>query len=382
MAFEINNASEIKAKIETEFYYLHRHPELSYEEVETTRRLKLLLTAAKIRVLELPLKTGLVAEIGQGEPVAALRADIDALPIQEETDLAYKSEIPGKMHACGHDFHTTAVLGAALILKQREAKLNGTVRIIFQPAEEAPGGAKLILATGILKNVKAIFGLHVLPTLDTGILGINKGAVTASVDRFVIKFIGHGTHAAHPDRGIDPIPLLAAFVQSAQTIVSRNLEPFAAGLVSITHVEAGNTWNIIPETAIIEGTTRSMTVPDRQLIKKRLCDMAESMAEVYGASVEIDWYAGPPATDNCPELVNLARKVANLQGFEAVEAQGSLAGEDFAFYQEEISGVFVLVGSGKSYANHNAKFQVKPQAIYPTAVYLAELVEKFLQNEK
>lgn len=382
MAFEVNNASEIKAKIEAEFYYLHRHPELSYEEVETTRRLKILLTAAKIRVLDLPLKTGLVAEIGQGEPVAALRADIDALPIQEETDLAYQSEIPGKMHACGHDFHTAAVLGAALILKQQEAKLKGTVKIIFQPAEEAPGGARLVLATGTLKNVKAIFGLHVLPTLDAGVLGINEGAVTASVDRFVIKFVGHGTHAAHPDRGIDPIPLLAAFVQSAQTIVSRNLEPFAAGLVSITHVEAGNTWNIIPESATVEGTTRSMTASDRQLIKRRLCEMAESMAKAYGADAEIDWYAGPPATDNCPELVNLARKVANLQGFEAVEAAGSLAGEDFAFYQEEIPGVFVLVGSGKSYANHNAKFQIQPQAIYPTAVYLAELVEKFLQNEK
>ena len=374
------DSNAIKNLIEKEFYDFHRQPELSFEEFLTTARLKKLLTAADIEILDLPLKTGLVAKIGSGEPVIALRADIDALPIEEMTDLPYKSTVKGKMHACGHDFHLTAVLGAALMLKEQEDKLNGTVKIIFQPAEEAPGGAKVIIDTGVMSDVKAVFGLHTLPVLEVGTLAIKEGAVTGSVDRFNIIFKGKGTHAAHPQRGIDPIPLMAAFIEGAQTIVSRNIYPFDAALVSITHVEAGSTWNIIPETALVEGTTRSLTADNRQLIKKRIYELAQNLAVAYGATADIDWYAGPPATNNDSKWCEIAKKAAVDSGFTLKPPANSLAGEDFAYYQENIPGCFVLVGTGISASNHNPKFKVDVKALYPTAKYLANLASAALNN--
>lgn len=377
---KISFSKEFSTSLLENFTWMHRHPELSYEEFETTRHLAGILSAHGISILDLPLKTGLVAAIGQGRPFIALRADIDALPITEETGLPYASECPGKMHACGHDFHATTVLGAALLLKEREKELPGTVRIVFQPAEEAPGGAKDVLGTGALKDVKAMFGLHCSPRLSVGTVGIRAGAITASVDRFVITFHGRGTHAAHPEAGVDPIVCAASFVQAAQTIVSRNLEPFDAGLVSITHISGGNTWNVIPDVAFVEGTTRSMTTENRKLIKSRLYALAENIAYAHGAAAEIEWHAGPPATNNTPAWAGLARQTAEACGLTVIEAPQSLAGEDFAWYQETIPGAFLLVGTGTSAANHNAKFQVDPSAIAPTAAYLTELVSHALQQ--
>ena len=369
--------------VQETFRWLHRHPELSYEEVETTKRVREVLQEHDVAVLDSSLKTGLVAEVGTADssgPVVALRADIDALPVTEETGLPYASKTPGRMHACGHDFHTSALLGAALLLKQKETELPGRVKLVFQPAEEAPGGAKKVLETGLLGDVDAVFGLHVSPLFPVGTLGLRAGAVTASVDRFQITFRGKGTHAAHPDAGIDPIPAAAAFIQAAQTIVSRNLNPFAPGLVSITHVEGGNTWNVIPETVLVEGTTRSLGKEERQLIRENLCRLAECIAEGHGSQAEIDWYEGPPATDNTPEWVEVARQAAQKQPLEVVEASASLAGEDFAYYQETLPGAFVLVGTGRSYSNHNPKFQVDPAALWPAAKYLAGLAEAALQH--
>lgn len=372
---------EIGEILQETFRWLHRHPELSYEEVETTKRLRQVLQAHDVAILDSGLPTGLVAEVGTDGPVIALRADIDALPVTEETGLPYASEIPGHMHACGHDFHTSALLGAALLLKRKEHELQGRVKLVFQPAEEAPGGAKKVLETGLLQDVCAIFGMHVSPRLPVGTLGLRAGAVTASVDRFQITFRGQGTHAAHPDAGIDPIPAAAAFIQAAQTIVSRNLNPFAAGLVSITHVEGGNTWNVIPSTVLVEGTTRSLGKEERQLIRENLCRLAERIAEGHGAQAEIDWYEGPPATDNAPEWIEVARQAAKEQSLEVVEAPASLAGEDFAYYQEQLPGAFVLVGTGHSFSNHHPKFQIDPAALQPAAAFLARLAEEALRRK-
>ena len=372
---------EIGEILQETFRWLHRHPELSYEEVETTKRLRQVLQAHDVAILDSGLPTGLVAEVGTDGPVIALRADVAALPVTEETGLPYASEIPGHMHACGHDFHTSALLGAALLLKRKEHELQGRVKLVFQPAEEAPGGAKKVLETGLLQDVCAIFGMHVSPRLPVGTLGLRAGAVTASVDRFQITFRGQGTHAAHPDAGIDPIPAAAAFIQAAQTIVSRNLNPFAAGLVSITHVEGGNTWNVIPSTVLVEGTTRSLGKEERQLIRENLCRLAERIAEGHGAQAEIDWYEGPPATDNAPEWIEVARQAAKEQSLEVVEAPASLAGEDFAYYQEQLPGAFVLVGTGHSFSNHHPKFQLDPAALQPAAAFLARLAEEALRRK-
>lgn len=373
------NEQDIFQKITDEFYWFHRHPELSYEEVETTKRLREDLAAVGIEVLDLPLKTGLVAKVGTGEaPFIALRCDIDGLPIQEESGLAYASEHAGRMHACGHDFHISAVLGSAYLLKAKERELRGTVYLIFQPAEEAPGGARKVMETGVLKDVQAIFGLHTSPLYDVGMLGIRSGAVTASVDKFTVTFHGKGTHAAHPERGIDPIVMAASFVTAAQSIVSRNIDPAHPGLVSITHIESGNTWNVIPESSWLEGTVRCLTAEDRKLIKKRIYELAEGQAASFGGHAELTWYAGPPATDNTPDWTDFAIEVAKEAELDVVPAPVNLAGEDFAYYQEEIPGVFVLVGTGKSPANHNPKFHVDPAALGPAARYMARLaVEAF-----
>ena len=375
------NEQDIFQKITDEFYWFHRHPELSYEEVETTKRLREDLAAAGIEVLDLPLKTGLVAKVGTGEaPFIALRCDIDGLPIQEESGLAYASEHAGRMHACGHDFHISAVLGSAYLLKAKERELRGTVYLIFQPAEEAPGGARKVMETGVLKDVQAIFGLHTSPLYDVGTLGIRSGAVTASVDKFTVTVHGKGTHAAHPERGIDPIVMAASFVTAAQSIVSRNIDPAHPGLVSITHIESGNTWNVIPESSWLEGTVRCLTAEDRKLIKKRIYELAEGQAASFGGHAELTWYAGPPATDNTPDWTDFAIEVAKEAELDVVPAPVNLAGEDFAYYQEEIPGVFVLVGTGKSPANHNPKFHVDPAALGPAARYMARLaVEAFVR---
>lgn len=369
----------IKDKITEEFYWFHKHPELSYEEYETTARIKENLTVAGIRIINVPLKTGLIAEVGSGKkPILAIRCDIDALPIQEKTDLTYQSQIPGKMHACGHDFHTATVLGVAYLLKQREAALNGTVRIIFQPAEEAPGGAVTILETGALQDVQAIFGIHSSSLFEVGTVGIKAGAVTAAVDRFNITYTGKGTHAAHPQNGIDPIVTAAAFVSSVQSIISRNMDPFSPALLSITHFESGTTWNVIPETAYLEGTVRTLVPQDRVIMQERLHTLAKNIATAYGAEAAIQWISGPPATANDAAWASFAAAAAAKRGLQVEVSPNSLGGEDFAFYQEKIRGVFIQIGTGKSYPNHNPHFRVDPAALFPAAEYVADLAEQAL----
>lgn len=364
----------LKNKVEENFYWFHQHPELSYEEYETTKRIKENLLEAGIKILDLPLATGLVAEVGTGDgPVIALRCDIDALPIEEKTDLAYKSEHKGKMHACGHDFHIATILGTAYLLKLREKELTGKVRFIFQPAEEAPGGAVKIIETGILENVQAIFGLHSSSAFEVGEIGIKAGAVTAAVDQFNITFRGKGTHAAHPQDGIDPIVTASAFVGAVQSIVSRNINPFSPNLISITHFESGNTWNVIPETAYLEGTVRTLAPEDRVQVQQRLYVMADTIAHAYGAEAEVKWISGPPATINHEEWAAFAAAEAQNTNFTVKKSPASLGGEDFSFYLEKIKGVFIHIGTGKSYPGHNPHFVVDPAALFPAAEYFAIL---------
>ena len=242
-----------------QFKWLHRHPELGDREYETTRFLTDILREHHIRLLDTGLETGAIAQIGSGSPVVCLRADIDALPIREETGLSYASENDGEMHACGHDFHAACMLGAALLLKEKEAELPGTVKIVFQPAEEIDHGGKRVVATGLLNDVQAFYAGHTYPWFEAGTLGIRSGPVMAAADRFTIRISGKGAHAAHPELSVDVIPAMAALIQSVQSIVSRTVDPFDNAVVSITRAHAGNTWNIIPEAAELEGTVRALT---------------------------------------------------------------------------------------------------------------------------
>lgn len=239
--------------------HLHQHPELSGEEVETTAYITSLLKQAGVKITDSGLKTGVIAEIGgqQGGPVIALRADIDALPIQEETGLPYASLYPGRMHACGHDFHTAALLGAVYQLKEQESALSGTVRFLFQPAEEKAKGAQQIIAAGGLDRVRAVIGMHNKPDLPVGTLGIKAGPLMAAADGFAVSIRGFGTHAAVPEAGIDPIVAASHIVTALQSIVSRNVGSLDSAVISVTQIHSGNSWNIIPDTAVLEGTIRS-----------------------------------------------------------------------------------------------------------------------------
>lgn len=372
----------LEQKLTGFFEELHMHPELSYEEYETTERIKRELAAAGIEILQIPLKTGVTAIVRGAKPgkTYGLRCDIDALPIEEETDLPYKSKTPGKMHACGHDFHTAAVFGAALLLQERKEELQGTVKILFQPAEESSHGAETVLETGVLSDVTAIFGLHTAAYLPVGTLGIRAGSVMAAVDRFELNITGTGCHGGHPDEGVDTILVAASVIQAFQSIVGRNLNPFHTGVVSVTRINGGNTWNVIPDKVELEGTVRSMEKDDRIFIERRMREIAEHTAAAYGANAELLWYSGPPATVNEKAWSAFAQKVAEESGFEVVPQRNSTGGEDFAFYLEKIPGCFINVGTGVGYPNHHPKFYADEAALTPAAEYLEKLLVEALRQ--
>lgn len=372
----------LEQKLTGFFEELHMHPELSYEEYETTERIKRELAAAGIEILQIPLNTGVTAIVRGAKPgkTYGLRCDIDALPIEEETDLPYKSKTPGKMHACGHDFHTAAVFGAALLLQERKEELQGTVKILFQPAEESSHGAETVLETGVLSDVTAIFGLHTAAYLPVGTLGIRAGSVMAAVDRFELNITGTGCHGGHPDEGVDTILVAASVIQAFQSIVGRNLNPFHTGVVSVTRINGGNTWNVIPDKVELEGTVRSMEKDDRIFIERRMREIAEHTAAAYGANAELLWYPGPPATVNEKAWSAFAQKVAEESGFEVVPQRNSTGGEDFAFYLEKIPGCFINVGTGVGYPNHHPKFYADEAALTPAAEYLEKLLVEALRQ--
>lgn len=297
-----------------------------------------------IKILDSGIETGLIAEIGQGEPVIALRADIDALPILEQTGLPYASQNPGVMHACGHDFHQTSLLGAAELLKAMEEDIQGTIRLIFQPAEETSQGASQVLATGLLDDVVAIIGFHNMPQLKAGQIALKPGAMMAGVEKFKVTVEGISSHAARPDLGVDTVLTLTSMIQNLQALVSRTVSPFEPVVLSVTHIEAGATWNVLPQNGFFEGTIRCFNPDLQKRLKADFIRIVEHTAENFGAKVAIVWDQTPPVTYNDPELAELIFKNSQNIG-ELLTAQPSSAGEDFAFYQEKIPGVFAFIGS-------------------------------------
>ena len=362
--------------------WFHSHPELAYEERETTAKIREVLEAAGIPILDSGLATGLIAVIegGQPGPVIGLRADIDALPVQEEADLPYASCHPGRMHACGHDFHTVTMLGAALLLKAQQATLPGTVKLIFQPAEEIDSGARKVLATGLLEDCELFLAGHSYPQFEAGTLGIKEGPVMAAVDRFEVIIRGVGCHAGQPAKGIDPIVVQAAIIQSLQTVVSRTMDPFTPRVISVTHVEAGTTWNVIPETARLEGTVRTLDAAQRALAEERFRSLVTGIAAAYGAEADIRWKHGSGAVINDEKLCILAREVAREVGLTPALQEDTMGGEDFSCYLVNRPGLFVRVGTGGGYPGHHPKFTVDPAALVPAARFFATLARKCLMD--
>lgn len=355
--------------------HLHQHPELSHEEFETTASIRNWLLKAGIETANFPLKTGLVADIGgfQSGPIIALRADIDALPIQEETGLSFASLTNGKMHACGHDFHTASLLGAAFLLKQHEKKLKGTIRLVFQPAEEKAAGAELVLKSGALEGVRGIIGMHNKPDLPVGTVGIKSGALMAAADGFAIEVEGYGTHAAVPEAGIDPIVVSAHIITALQSIISRNISSLQSAVISVTKIHSGTSWNIIPEKAVLDGTLRTFDEQVRVYIKLRMQQVIDGVAAAFGTKAKLIWIKGPPSVQNDAELTELARQTAEKLGLKVIVPVPSPAGEDFAFYQKSIPGFFFFMGTSGTHEWHHPAFNLDESALAISARLFANL---------
>lgn len=354
---------------------LHEHPELSMKEYETTARIKNWLKEAGITVLDYGLKVGVIAEVVGDElgPTIALRADIDALPIVEATNLSFASKNDGVMHACGHDFHTASMIGTAILLQKRKSELKGTVRFIFQPAEEIAEGAKYVDHAGALNGVEAIFGMHNKPDLAVGTIGVGEGALMASVDLFKIEVIGVGGHAGIPNNSIDPIIVAGQIITALQTIVSRNLKAFDNAVISITKVHAGTAWNVIPDKAVLEGTVRIFQKDVREKVPQLMKQITEGIAAGFGATSIFKWYPSVSSVNNDGAYTAVIKETASELGYQVVDAEKSLGGEDFSYYQEKIPGYFVWLGVDGPQEWHHPSFTLKEEALLIAANYFSTL---------
>jgi hippurate hydrolase len=358
---------------------LHRYPELSWQEYQTAERI-----SAALYELEIPQRrlmgTGVVADLpgGDGLDAVALRADIDALPIQEETGLPFASANDGVMHACGHDGHTSILLGAAELLA-REGDLPAPVRLIFQPAEEKGAGAKALMEAGVLENVAMAFAGHLDRHFPTGILVVTDGVVSASTDHFKICVTGLGGHAARPHETIDAVVVGSLIVTAIQTIVSREIDPTHPSIVTVGRFEAGKVPNVIAGQAELEGTIRAQDPQVREHLKKSIRRMAESIGQLHQAGLEVEITDGTPPVINTPNATALARRAAvEVVGEEHVRTLGraNMGGEDFAYYLAEIPGCYIRFGArppgGSGFAAHSSQFDFDEGALPIGAAWMAE----------
>ncbi|MNZ76254.1 putative hydrolase YxeP [compost metagenome] len=355
--------------------HLHENPELSNEEYDTSAYIRQWLVNEGIRIKDYPLRTGVIAEVGSlhDGPIIAIRADIDALPIQEETGLPYSSRIPGRMHACGHDFHTATILGAAILLKEKEQELLGTVRFLFQPAEEKAKGALQVIESGALEGVQAIFGLHNKPDMPVGTIGIKDGPIMAAADGFFVEVEGCGSHAAVPEASVDPIVISAHIVTALQSIVSRNVGALENAVVSITRLNSGTAWNVIPEIAVFDGTLRTFDEGVRIKVRRRFDKIVAGVADAFDSKASVRWIEGPPAVINDAAWAEQARNTANSIDLTVVDPLPSLAGEDFAFYLKKIPGAFVFLGTSGPQEWHHPAFDVDERALPVGASFFSTL---------
>ncbi|GAA3527623.1 M20 family metallopeptidase [Nonomuraea rosea] len=351
---------------------LHMHPELAFAEYRTTQRIADRLTAAGLTPSVLPRGTGLICDVGSGDgPTVALRADIDALPLQDEKDASYRSTIAGACHACGHDVHTTILLGTSLFLAQQAAAglLPGRVRLIFQPAEELPGGALEVMAQGGISGVDRIFGLHCDPRVDVGQLGLRSGPITSACDKLVVRVSGPGGHTARPHLTADLVFALAKILTELPAALSRRVDPRSSLSLVWGKVEAGSAANAIPDDGIAEGTVRCLDENAWHAAPDLIKSLLESVAGAYGVEATMDYTRGVPPVVNDEVSVEMLAEAAEraLGAGAVVPTQQSLGGEDFAWYLESIPGAFARLGTrspdGFTYDIHQGTFDVDEKAI-------------------
>lgn len=370
---------------------IHANPELSFHENETSK-----FIVGQLQQMGIPFKEGIggygiVAHVGHSDrKLVALRADMDALPIQEENDVDYASKSKGVMHACGHDVHTTCLLGAAKALKSIEDKLNGTVRLLFQPAEEKlPGGASLMIADGALKNpdVELIFGQHVFPDMEVGNIGFRSGMYMASADEIYITVHGKGGHAALPHTCIDPILVSAHLITALQQMVSRHAQADIPTVLSIGKIQGLGATNVIPDKVVMEGTLRTLDEEWRGKLHGLIEKLVNQLCESMGARAEIEIRKGYPCLINDPKLTEWSKeKAIELLGAENVhDLPLRMTAEDFAYYAQEIPACFYRLGTSNKSKNigaplHTSRFNIDESALEIGASLMATLAAKALDE--
>ena len=366
---------------------LHENPELLYDVNRTAEKVADALRAAGLDEVVTGIgRTGVVGVIrGQTNKsgrAVALRADMDALPIFEETGAEWSSMVPGKMHACGHDGHTTMLLGAARELAQSRA-FDGTVIVIFQPAEEGGAGAKAMIDDGLFKRwpVNEVYGMHNRPNLEVGNFTINSGPIMGSVDVIDIVIDGVGGHAASPHHTIDPIPVTAALIQAIQTLTARTIDPLDSAVISITTIHGGDAFNVIPQSIKLTGTVRTLREEVRDHVEERLTRAVQGIADAFGAKATLDYQRNYPVTVNHEHETELAALAAEaVAGAERVtrDMPATLGGEDFAFMLNEVPGAMINIGNGPSANLHHPKYDFNDDVIAWGSSYWTTLVRQRL----
>ena len=384
----VNRIADLHGEITAWRHDIHAHPELLYDVHRTAASVAEKLKSFGCDEVVTGIgRTGVVGVIRGSKPddggrVIGLRADMDALPIEEATDLPYRSTVPGKMHACGHDGHTAMLLGAARYLTETR-NFAGTAVVIFQPAEEGGAGGKAMVQDGLMDRfrIEEVYGMHNYPGLPVGQFGLRPGPLMAAADRLTIEIEGRGGHAARPHISVDTVLVGAQIINQIQSIVSRNVDPLQAAVISICVFQAGSTDNVIPQTALLRGTARSLTPEVRDLLERRLHEVVTGTAQLYGATAKLTYKRDYPETRNHERQAAFAAAVAaQVVGQERVDDRFApvMGAEDFSFMLEARPGAFIFVGNGDSAGLHHPAYDFNDETIPIGTSYWVKLVETAL----
>jgi len=382
----INRISDYQEELTVWRRYLHQNPELGFEEFKTSDFVAKKLEDMGLSVHRGLAGTGVVATLVSGAGTGgsiALRADMDALPLQEKGSIAHRSETPGKMHACGHDGHTTMLLGAAKYLSETQ-NFNGTVQFVFQPAEEGKGGGEKMIEDGLFKLFPAdeVYGMHNMPGIRVGEFAVAPGPMMAARDNFEILIQGRGSHAAMPHQGIDPVVVGSHIVLALQTITSRNINPQESLVVSVTQFHAGEAFNIIPDTVTLKGTCRVFNSELQETLPDRIQQIVDGVSSTFGANAELTYHKGYPATINAVSQTNfcadVAKEIAGSEDGVDLKPIPSMGAEDFSYMLHERPGCYIWAGNGDSAGLHHPEYDFNDQLLAVGASYWSRLVEQRL----
>lgn len=383
---------EIEADIIKIRHQIHKNPELSFEEYKTAE-----LAAAEMKKLGFEVEenifgTGVCATFINSKTEDAktllIRADMDALPVQEKNNLDYKSQTDGVMHACGHDGHTSILIGTAYVLKELTDEFDGNIKFLFQPGEETSGGADGMIKEGVLKNpnVDAALGLHLWGSTEEGVVEYKSGPFMASTDRFDLTIIGSGGHAARPHNTIDPIPIAAEIISSLQKIVSRRIDPLDSAVISIGNIVGGSTHNVIPDQVVLKGTVRSLRKEVREQLAEYIEKTIKKICEIYGAKYELDYIFGYPAVINDKKMTELlkgaAKKVLGSNRVREKE-KAEMGGEDFSYFALEVPSIFYFLGiapEGEIINHHQSDFRFNDSVLKDGISVMAQIAVDFFRS--